>query len=307
MSSLHWYPGHMHKASKEMAKVLPNVDIIIELLDARIPYSSSNPLIENLRKDKASIKLLSKSDLADESVTLAWQTYFEQQNNTKTLAIDMQQQDRCQKIIDLCYKLMPHKASKEKNITAMVTGIPNVGKSTLINTMAGRAIAKTGNEPAITKGQQRINLKNGIVLLDTPGILWPKVENENSSYRLAATGAIKDTVVTYADVAFYTAEYLIQAYPALLADRYKLTETPTSALALLEKVGAQRGCLRSGGQVDLERVSTIFLHEFRAGTIGAISLETPEMIVKEVAETHRLIAEKEAKKKERLKNHKGRR
>ena len=298
--SIHWYPGHMHKASKEMAEVLPQVDVIIELLDARIPYSSANPTIEELRKDKPCIKLLSKSDLADPVLTEQWQLYFEEQNNTKTLAISTEQQDRNQNIIELCRKLAPHKENKAKDILAMITGIPNVGKSTLINSLAGRAVAKTGNEPAITKGQQRINLRNGIMLLDTPGILWPKVENPKSSYRLATTGAIKDTAMSYDDVAFFAVEYLLEHYPNQLKDRYNLDQIPDTEIEFLELLGAQRGCLRSGGHVDLERVSTIFLNELRAGTIGRLTFETPAMVEKEKIIVEQMIKEKEEKKKNKL-------
>ena len=297
--SIQWYPGHMHKASKEMAEVLPQVDIIVELLDARIPYSSENPVIEKLRENKPCIKLLSKSDLADPAITQQWQDYYEQQQNTKTLAISTQQHDRNEQIIDLCFKLAPHKINKAKDIMVMITGIPNVGKSTLINSLAGRSVAKTGNEPAITKGQQRINLRNGIMLLDTPGILWPKVENEKSSYRLATTGAIKDTAMNYDDVAFFAVEYLLKNYPELLQERYKFNETPSSELEFLELVGVQRGCLRSGGHVDLERVSTIFLNELRAGTIGQISFETPAMVAIEKEKVAIMLAEKAAKKEEK--------
>ena len=297
----------MHKASKEMAEVLPQVDIIIELLDARIPYSSSNPTIESLRKDKPSIKLLSKSDLADPEITQQWQNYYEAQEQTKTLAISTEQLDRNQQIINLCRKLAPHKEHKAKDILAMITGIPNVGKSTLINSLAGRAVAKTGNEPAITKGQQRINLRNGIMLLDTPGILWPKVDNENSSYRLATTGAIKDTAMSYDDVAFFAADYLIKHYPDRLLERYKLKQVPSSELDFLEQLGAQRGCLRAGGQVDLERVSTIFLNELRAGTLGGISLETPAMVEQEKLQVQAMLAAKAAKKKQRLEESKNKR
>ncbi|WP_339667983.1 ribosome biogenesis GTPase YlqF [Dasania marina] len=302
--SIHWYPGHMYKANKEMVEVLPQVDIIIELLDARIPYSSSNPAIESLRQNKPSIKLLSKSDLADPEITLLWQQYYESQEQTKTLAISTDQLGRDQQIINLCRKLAPHKEHKAKDILVMITGIPNVGKSTLINSLAGRAVAKTGNEPAITKGQQRINLRNGIMLLDTPGILWPKVENENSSYRLATTGAIKDTAMSYDDVAFFAVDYMLKHYPQRLVERYKLKQVPKSELDFLEQLGAQRGCLRAGGQVDLERVSTIFLHELRAGILGGLSLETPEQVEIEKQQVKIMLEEKAAKKKLRLENNK---
>ena len=299
--SIQWYPGHMHKASKEMAEVLPKVDLIIELLDARIPFSSENPQIAALRRDKPCIKLLSKSDLADEDISRQWQQYFEQQSQVKTLLMSTEQLDRPKQIIELCRKMVPHREGAVKDITAMVMGIPNVGKSTLINNMAGRMIAKTGNEPAVTKGQQRINLRNGIMLLDTPGILWPKFVNQNSAYRLATTGAIKDTAMSYEDVAFFAAEYLLQHYPERLEERYKIAQLPNTEVELLECIGAQRGCLRAGGRVDLEKVSTILLNELRAGLLGRISLETPAMVIKEqVALQVKLEQEAELKKQKDL-------
>lgn len=181
----------------------------------------------------------------------------------------------------------------------MIMGIPNVGKSTIINTLAGRTIAKTGNEPAVTKAQQRINLGNGIVLSDTPGILWPKVDNEASSYRLAVTGAIKDTAMEYDDVAMFAAEYFLAAYPQAIQERYKIDELPATDIELLEEIGAKRGAKRAGGRVDLHKVSELLLHEFRSGKIGLLSLETPAMAEQEKAEVARILAEKAAEKEAR--------
>ena len=296
--SLNWYPGHMHKASKEMIEVLPTVNLVVEVLDARILFSSSNPFIQNLCTDKPRIKILNKCDLADPAITKIWQDYYEQQDNTKTMALDLQHSDPSKQVIDLINNLVPQKEGR--NTLVMVTGIPNVGKSSLINSLAGRHIAKTGNEPAITKGQQRINLRNGIMLLDTPGILWPKIENPNSSYRLGTTGAIKNTAVSYEDIAYFAADFLLQQYPDLLRERFNVSQLPTTEIELLEIIGAQRGCLRSGGQVDLERVSTIFINELRAGTLGTISFETPEVIDTELQHVEVLKAEKAEREKARL-------
>lgn len=211
--AIQWYPGHMHKAQKQIKDALPQVDLVIEVLDARIPFSSENPLIAQLRGDKPCIKVLSKSDLADPEATRLWQDYLEREKGVKTLALTTQDPTRMRQLTELCRKMLPAREQSFKAIHTMIVGIPNVGKSTLINTLAGKTIAKTGNEPAVTKSQQRINLGNGIVLSDTPGILWPKVEIANSSYRLATSGAIKDTAMSYDDVAFFCRGLLDQTLP----------------------------------------------------------------------------------------------
>jgi ribosome biogenesis GTPase A len=298
--AIHWYPGHMHKAIREMTSILPDVDLVIELLDARLPASSQNPVIAKLRLNKPCIKILSKSDLADPETTLRWQAYFEQDASVKTLQTTLDQNDKVQRIIRLCQALVPSKRKAHRGMLVMIAGIPNVGKSTLINALAGRKVAKTGNEPAITKGQQRIKLGEGIMLLDTPGILWPKIENENSGYRLAASGAIKDTAMGIDDVGFYLADYLIKHYPAALRDRYDLASVPATELEFLELMGSRRGCLSAGGRVDLEKASAILVNEFRAGMLGAITLETPEMILQEevvIAQQKQTKADRDAQRK----------
>lgn len=288
--AIHWYPGHMHKASKEIKEALPKVDLFIEVLDARIPFSSENPMLAQLRGSKPVIKILNKSDLADPAITQQWQDYLEKDKGVKTLALSSSQPERIRQILDLCRKLLPNKQGKP--LHAMIMGIPNVGKSTLINILAGRTIAKTGNEPAVTKAQQRIDLDNHIVLHDTPGVLWPKIHNPHSGYRLAVTGAIKDTAMEYEDVAFYAVDYLLKTYPQKLQQRYELAQLPSTELEFLELIGAKRGCLRSGGQVDLNKISKLLLTELRAGTIGQISLETPDMREAELIEVEAAIKQK---------------
>jgi ribosome biogenesis GTPase A len=296
--SIQWFPGHMHKASNEMMEVLPLVNVIIEVLDARIPFSSSNPFIQSLGAEKPHIKLLNKADLGDADITNLWQTYFEQKANTKTLALDLKNHDSSKQIVDLINKISPQKEGR--NTLVMVTGIPNVGKSSLINCLAGKHITKTGDEPAITKGQQKINLRNGIMLLDTPGILWPKIENPKSSFRLATTGAIRDTAVNYEDLAFFAMEFLLHKYPERLQERFNIDQLPSTEIELLEIIGSQRGCLRSGGRVDLERVSTIFINELRAGLLGPLGFETPQIIESEMQQVAVLKAEKAEREKLRL-------
>ena len=287
--AIHWYPGHMHKANKEIKEVLPNIDLIIEVLDARIPFSSHNPLLSELRGNKPCIKILTKSDLADADLTRQWQTWLEKEQGVKTLALTIEQPERMRQVIALCHKMIPVRTGKHKIINTMIMGIPNVGKSSLINILAGKSIAKTGNEPAVTKSQQRIKLGNDIILFDTPGVLWPKVENEPSMYRLAVSGAVKDTAFDYDDIAFFAADYLLSAYPEQLMQRYNIQQQPGNELDLMETIGRRRGCLQSGGRVDLNKASKILLTELRAGKLGRISLENPAMIERE------LIALKEQK------------
>lgn len=300
---IQWYPGHMHKASKEIREALPNIDLLIEILDARIPFSSQNPMLAALRGDKPTIRVLSKTDLADPDVTRQWQTYLEQEQAVKTLAVTTLQPEKIRQIIDLCARMLPEKVQADKLIRSMVMGIPNVGKSTIINILAGESIAKTGNEPAVTKRQQRISLKNNIVLNDTPGVLWPNVENRNSGYRLAVTGAIKDTAFQHDDIALFAVEFLLKAYPAQLQSRYQLDFLPDEPMAFLNAVGKKRGCLKAGQQVDADKVSKLFLTELRAGTIGQISLETPEMVAEEMLELSKIREEKAARRKKPQETH----
>jgi len=297
--SIQWFPGHMNKARKQIKELLPQIHLIIEVLDARIPFSSENPMIAELRGDKPCIKVLTKSDLADPKITERWLQYLDKQKGIKAIAVTTKQPDIIRQLVPLCRKMLPERDAGHNDIHVMIMGIPNVGKSTLINTLAGKTIAKTGNEPAVTKGQKRINLRNGIMLFDTPGMLWPKVESEKSSYRLATTGAIKDTAMSYEDVAFFAADFLLLNYPERLRERYQMIDIPDNELDLLETIGHKRGCLRSGGKVDLEKVSTILLNELRSGTLGPISLEVPEQIELEIIEVEQLLKEKAAKKEAR--------
>ena len=295
--AIQWFPGHMHKAQKEVREIFNQVDVFIEVLDARIPFSSQNPLIEEIRKDKPTIKILSKTDLADPNITEQWQQHMEQESSVKTLAFDLNRSDKREQLISLIKKMVPAKAQSVKTIHALIIGIPNVGKSTLINNIMGRTIAKTGNEPAVTKMQQRIKLEENITLIDTPGMLWPNIENENSGYRLAITGGIKETAFELPDIASYAAEFLLDAYPEKLKSRFELDKLPHNDIEFLEEIGRKRGCLRSGGMVDFDKISRIFIVEYRDNTIGNVSLETPDMIAKEMIEVEEKRRLKEEKKK----------
>lgn len=296
---IQWYPGHMHKASKEIKKALSQIDLIIEIMDARIPFSSENPMIARLKADKPGIKILNKCDLASPTMTKEWQIYLEETRSVKTLAVSTEEPEKMRQLLPLCRKMLPNKAASGQKINAMITGIPNVGKSTIINTLAGKIIAKTGNEPAITKMQQRINIGEDLVLFDTPGVLWPNVENKNSGYRLATIGSIRDTAMEHIDVALFAVDYLLSAYPENLQQRYEIDDLPASDLELLELIGKKRGCLKSGGHVDLDRIAKLFLNELRTGILGRISLETPAMMETELAELEIIRAKKAEKKKAR--------
>ena len=300
---IQWYPGHMHKAQKQIRETLSRVDLIIEILDARIPYSSENPMLTTLRGNKPCIKILNKYDLADPDITQQWQNWFEQEKDVKTLVTTTKKPEQIRQLTGLCRKILPERSNSSKPVKAMIMGIPNVGKSTLINILAGKTIAKTGNEPAVTKTQQRINLDTNIVLVDTPGVLWPNIENRQSGYRLAATGAIRDTAIDSDDVAFFAAEYLLKAYPDRLKQRYLLEQLPETELELLEMIGKKRGCLRPGGHVELDKAAKILLTELRAGKLGRISMETPAMIEQEMIEVAE-IREKKAARKASRKNKK---
>jgi ribosome biogenesis GTPase A len=293
---IQWFPGHMHKAQLQIKEALPKVDLVIELLDARIPFSSENPMLAALRGKKPCLKVLSKSDLADPTLTSQWQAHLEKQSGVKARAVTTAQTGTIARLTDVCLNMAPERLSQGKSVRVMVAGVPNVGKSTLINVLAGRSVAKTGNEPAITKNQQQINIGNGIVLLDTPGVLWPNVENKNSGYRLAAVASIRDTAIDYDDIAFFVAGYLLENYPDALLERYSLDEAPVDPVALLDAVGKKRGCLVKGGVVDYERASRIFMNDLRAGVLGRITFETPEMVAQEVAEQKVAKAKKDDRK-----------
>ncbi len=297
--AIQWFPGHMHKSRKAIKEILPIIDLIIEVLDARIPYSSENPMIDEICGEKKRIKVLTKSDLADPELTSCWINYYKNKHQITTQAVTTEKPDQIRQLSQLCHKLVPQNNNQHKTLNVMIMGIPNVGKSTLINTLAGKSIAKTGNEPAITKGLQKIKLDDGIMLFDTPGMLWPKVENEKSGYRLATTGAIKDTAISHDDVAFFAVDYLLKTYPERLAERFSLAEIPATEIEFLEIAGTKRGCLGRGGRVDIERISTLLLNELRSGQLGQITLETPEMMEQELIDVEKQKAEKAKKEEER--------
>lgn len=273
--AVEWFPGHMAKAQRQIAEVMARIDVVIEVLDARLPVSSSNPLVQELRRAKPCIKVLNKHDLADPEVTKAWIAHFERQSGVLALAIEAKQRSTVTQITKLCRRLAPNRGKPGKTLRAMVMGIPNVGKSTLINTLAGKKMARVGDRPAITTCPQQIDLRNGIHLNDSPGLLWPVMSDQDGAMRLAVSGAIGEGAMDYVEVALYAAEFLLQRYPEALQARYKLPTLTESPADLIEEIGRRRGCLVSGGEVDPHRAAELLLRELRAGLLGRISLEEP--------------------------------
>jgi len=304
--AIQWFPGHMYKAGKEIKQRLPEIDVVIEILDARIPHSSQNPLLMEFASQKPSIKVLNKADLADSKLVEEWQQHLEKNDNIKTLALTTKQPDKVKNILDLCRKMIPNKGDHQF-ITAMIMGIPNVGKSTIINILAQRTVAKTGNEPAVTKGQQRIKITDDITFFDTPGMLWPRIAHENWAFRLAITGAIKETAMSHEDIAFYLIGYLMKFYTNVLKVRFQIDELAEDEYSILEQIGAKRGCIKARKMLDLHKVSSIVIHEYRAGNLGGLCLEIPREVEKEKIEASELEEIRAAKKEARKNRRKGKR
>lgn len=279
---INWFPGHMKKTKESIQKNLSMVDLVIELLDARIPYSSQNPMIDELVKDKRRITILNKSDLADEKITREWIKHF----NSKGINVVIMDSSSGKGVNELLKKSnevmsekiesLKERGVKNTSIRAMIIGIPNVGKSTLINTLTGRRGAKVGNRPGVTKTNQWIKTKGNLELLDTPGILWPKFEDPNVGMNLAFTGAIKDEIIDRETLALRLIENLSNNFPELLKERYDVEINLDYPLEVMEDIGRKRGCIIRGGEIDYTRVSDIILDEFRNGILGRITLEKPE-------------------------------
>lgn len=274
--SLQWYPGHMTKARRELAALMPSQDVVIEVLDARLPAASSNPLLTELRGAKPCVKVLAKADLADPQVTKAWLQYFGAQPDVAAFeATTGRPAQTRQRIAELCHG-MARQRGPGKAVRALIAGVPNVGKSTLINVlMQNASAAAVGNKPAVTKEQKTFTLPNGMKLSDSPGILWPKIVDERGAFKLALAGSIPDTAIEYVTIAMFGAELLLTHYASLLVARFKLDAAPDKPEQLLNEIGRRRGCLRQGGEVDVQKASELFVNEFRAGSIGRISLEAP--------------------------------
>ncbi|MHB1391995.1 MAG: ribosome biogenesis GTPase YlqF [Clostridia bacterium] len=282
--NIQWYPGHMVKAKRKIAEDLKLVDVVIELLDARIPMSSRNPEVDDIVGNKKRIIVLNKSDLADPAANRKWVDYFNREN-TKVILANSVSGTGLKDVLAASRQLMKEKLDRLKSkgllvktTRALIIGIPNVGKSTFINKLAGKSVAQTGDRPGVTKSKQWIKVSPELELLDTPGILWPKFEDERVGMCLAYTGAIKDEILDINELAEKLLEVLVSRFPDKLKARYKLEDIPadTAPEALIEKIGRKRGCIIAGGEVDVLRVSVMLLDEFRGGKIGNITLELPE-------------------------------
>jgi ribosome biogenesis GTPase A len=285
--TIQWFPGHMTKARRQIEEKLKLIDVVIELLDARIPLSSRNPMIDEILKGKPRLVLLNKADLADPGVTAAWVAYFKE-DGLDALPIDAVSGNQVKEIVPRCKVLFKDKIATQirkginpRAIRGLIVGIPNVGKSTLTNRLAGKKIAATGDRPGVTKGQQWIKMGTEMELLDTPGILWPKFEDQNVGLRLAATGAIKEELLNADEIAFFTIRYLAEHYKSQLMERFNMEAIPSDlsdpneVVKIMEIIGRKRGIMQSGGRVDLDKTSMVILRELRAGKMGRISLETP--------------------------------
>ena len=279
--TIQWFPGHMTAARKEAAKALALNDVVIEVCDARLPEASSNPMIRELRlhRQRPCLKLLNKADLADPAATQAWLDFYNRQPNVKAVALSCRKQGEAARVPVLCKALAPHRNDTFKPLRMLIMGIPNVGKSTLMNALLKRRVAAVGDEPAVTLQQQRIDISPTMSVTDTPGLMWPKIEHDSDGYMLAASHAIGRNAVIDSEVGIFLAGLLLQRYPALLAARYGIAVDGMDGIGTVEAIARKRGCISKGrhsGEPDLEKAAMILLTDYRSGKLGRISLETPE-------------------------------
>ena len=295
--AIQWFPGHMHLTKKAIEERIKEIDVVIELLDARLPGSSANPLLASLTSAKPSLKVLNKQDLADPARTALWLEYYNSLPGTRAIGLDASMSAPAKALVEACRALAPTRGSMVKPMRVLICGIPNVGKSTLINTLSGKRATKTGDEAGITKIEQRIVLADGFYLWDTPGMLWPRIIVAKSGYNLAASGAIGRNAFEEEEVALELLHYLIPNYPELLEARYKVTLTPgITDEQLLEEIGRKRGAVLAKGRINLQKAAEIVIYEFRAGTPGRITLETPQEFALWLAAGQKIDAERQVKK-----------
>ena len=295
--AIQWFPGHMHLTKKAIQERIKEIDVVIELLDARLPGSSANPMLADLTSSKPALKVLNKQDIADPVCTALWLEHYNSLPATRAIELDASETTPARRLIDACHILAPSRGSMVKPMRVLICGIPNVGKSTLINTLTGKRATKTGDEAGITKIEQRLVLADGFYLWDTPGMLWPRIIVAKSGYNLAASGAIGRNAFNEEEVALELLDYLIRRYPAALEARYKVeVKSGVTDVEMLEEIGRKRGAVLTKGRINLQKAAEIVIYEFRAATLGRITLETPEEFSSWLAAGKLLDAERQVKK-----------
>ncbi len=275
---IQWFPGHMTSARKKAAETMERIDVVIEVLDARVPEAGSNPLIKELRlhRQRPCLKILNKADLADPAATKAWLSFYNAQKDVKAVALSCKKPGDVAKVPGLCAALAPHRGTSLKPLRMMIMGIPNVGKSTLINALLKRRVALVGDEPAITKNQQSFDLNDHMTLIDTPGLMWPKIEYASDGLMLAASHAIGRNAIIDEEVAIFLADLLLARYPALLAERYNFNVQRMDGADVIAAIAQRRGYRLRGNEPNLEKSALMLLQDYRSGVLGPISLETPQ-------------------------------
>jgi ribosome biogenesis GTPase A len=295
--AIQWFPGHMHLTKKAIEERVKAIDVVIELLDARLPGSSANPMLAELTKGKPALKVLNKQDLADPERTALWLAHYNALPGTRAIGLDASMSTPAKALIEACHALAPSRGSMVKPMRVLICGIPNVGKSTLINTFTGKRATKTGDEAGVTKIEQRIVLADGFYLFDTPGVLWPRIIVAKSGYNLAASGAIGRNAFNEEEVALELLDYLRQHYAARIEARFKLEGVAArSDEELLEIIGRQRGALLGKGRVNAQKTAEIVINEFRSAALGRITLETPAEFAQWMVEGEKLDAQRQVKK-----------
>ena len=295
--AIQWFPGHMHLTRKAIEERIKDIDVVIEMLDARLPGSSANPMLAQLIQGKPGLKVLSKQDLADAERTQLWLDHYNAMPNVRAIGLDTSMVSPAKALIDACHQLAPNRGGMAKPMRVLICGIPNVGKSTLINTLKGKRAAKTGDEAGVTKLEQRITLADDFYLYDTPGVLWPRIIVEKSGYNLAASGAIGVNAFDDEEVALELLHYLMAHYPAAITARYKVQNVSEHTdETLLEAIARYRGAIQSGGKVNTTKASEIVIHDFRSAALGRLTLETPTEFAQWLASGLKADAERAAKK-----------
>lgn len=297
MAMIQWFPGHMHLTRQAIAERMKAIDVVIELLDARLPGSSANPMLSGMTRGKPALKVLNKQDLADPARTEAWLAHYNAQPGTQAIALDANHRAPAKALVAACHALAPSRGGLAKPMRVLICGIPNVGKSTLINTLKGKRATKTGDEAGVTKLEQRVTIADDFYLYDTPGVLWPRIIVAQSGYNLAASGAVGRNAFDEQEVALELLEYLRRHYAPSLAARYGL-ENPgvLSDEQLLDAIGRKRGALQSGGRVNAQKAAEAAIMDFRSAALGRITLETPEEFAQWLAEGKKLDAERQLRK-----------